>query len=89
MTSVSSTKQGRGQQKRYWTTNEDTILVESLLELHSDSTWRASIGFKNGYLGKIEVMMEAKLPGFRLKASPHIESHIKTLKAKYFAITNC
>ncbi|TQD75383.1 hypothetical protein C1H46_039076 [Malus baccata] len=31
--------------------------------------------------------MEAKLPGCGLKASPHIESHIKTLKAKYFALT--
>ncbi|CAN6689005.1 unnamed protein product [Malus baccata var. baccata] len=32
-------------------------------------------------------MMEAKLPRCGLKASPHIESRIKTLKAKYFALT--
>ncbi|KAM2475741.1 hypothetical protein PS1_008298 [Malus domestica] len=62
MASVSSAKRGRGQQKHYWTSTEDTILVESLLELHSDPTWRADTGFKNGYLGKIEVMIEAKLP---------------------------
>ncbi|KAM1759355.1 hypothetical protein FF2_008221 [Malus domestica] len=69
MASVSSAKRGRGQQKHYWTTTEDTILVESLLKLHSDPTWRADTGFKNGYLGKIEVMIEAKLP--RFKKSQH------------------
>ncbi|RXI01017.1 hypothetical protein DVH24_001251 [Malus domestica] len=76
----------KGQQKHYWTTTKDTILIESLLELHSDQTWRVDTGFKNGYLGKIETIMEAKFPGCRLKASPHIESRIKTLKAKYFAL---
>ena len=63
---------------QYW-------LNHCLLELHSDPTWRADTGFKNGYLGKIEAMMEAKLPGCELKVSPHIESRIK--KAKYFALT--
>ncbi|KAB2623898.1 hypothetical protein D8674_037851 [Pyrus ussuriensis x Pyrus communis] len=75
----------RRQQKHYWTTTEDTILVESLLELHNDPTWRADIGFKN--VGSYDAMMEAKLPGCGLKASPHIESRIKMLKAKYFALT--
>ncbi|XP_050125783.1 uncharacterized protein LOC126603069 [Malus sylvestris] len=70
-----------------WGTTEDTILVESLLELHSDPTWRVDTSFKNGYLGKIEAMMEAKLLGCRLKVSPHIESRIKMFKAKYFALT--
>ncbi|KAF4394122.1 hypothetical protein F8388_017935, partial [Cannabis sativa] len=31
----------------------------------------------------MESMLEAKLPGSNLKASPHIESRIKTLKEKY------
>ncbi|CAN6562247.1 unnamed protein product [Malus baccata var. baccata] len=70
-----------------WGTAEYTILVESLLELHSVPTWQADTGFKNGYLGKIEAMMEAKLPGCGLKVCPYIESRIKTLKAKYFALT--
>ncbi|RXH97394.1 hypothetical protein DVH24_007740 [Malus domestica] len=87
MSAASSAKRGKGQQKHYWTTTEDTILVESLLELHSDPTWRADTSFKNSYLGKIEAMMEAKLLGCGLKASPHIESRIKTLKEKYFALT--
>ena len=30
--------------------------------------------------------MEAKLPNCGLKASPHIESRVKTLKAKYCAL---
>ncbi|RXH76999.1 hypothetical protein DVH24_019887 [Malus domestica] len=80
-------KTRKGQQKHYWTTIEETILVESLLELHSDPTWRANTSFKNGYLEKIEAMMEAKLPGCGLKAFPYIQSQIKTLKAKYFVVT--
>ncbi|KAF4388845.1 hypothetical protein F8388_012597 [Cannabis sativa] len=31
----------------------------------------------------MESMLEAKLPSSNLKASPHIESRIKTLKGKY------
>ncbi|KAI5317979.1 hypothetical protein L3X38_037686 [Prunus dulcis] len=32
-------------------------------------------------------MLEAKIPGCGLKVSPHIESRVKTLKLKYFALT--
>ncbi|CAN6718760.1 unnamed protein product [Malus baccata var. baccata] len=80
-------KARKGQQKHYWTTIEETILVELLLELHSDPTWRANTSFKNGYLEKIEAMMEAKLPGCGLKVFPYIQPRIKTLKAKYFVVT--
>ncbi|TXG63780.1 hypothetical protein EZV62_010774 [Acer yangbiense] len=48
--------------------------------------WKADCGFKNGYLAQLETMMEAKLPNCGLKASPHIESRVKTLKAKYCAL---
>ncbi|KAL6146838.1 hypothetical protein ACLB2K_057515 [Fragaria x ananassa] len=32
-------------------------------------------------------MMEAKLPGHGILTNPHIESHIKTLKAKYVVLS--
>ncbi|PQQ03133.1 ATPase WRNIP1 [Prunus yedoensis var. nudiflora] len=61
--------------------------MESLKELYHDTTWRADTGFKNDYLDKLECMLEAKIPDCGLKASPHIESRVKTLKLKYFALT--
>ncbi|TXG48559.1 hypothetical protein EZV62_024434 [Acer yangbiense] len=48
--------------------------------------WKAYCRFKNGYLAHLETMMEAKLPNCGLKASPYIESQVKTLKAKYCAL---
>ncbi|KAK0590106.1 hypothetical protein LWI29_022765 [Acer saccharum] len=72
--------------KHFWTIAEDAILVESLQELNQNTMWKAYCGFKNGYLAQLETMMEAKLPNCGLKASPHIESRVKTLKAKYCAL---
>ncbi|KAM5572598.1 hypothetical protein ABKV19_012579 [Rosa sericea] len=87
MISNSNTKQrGRGQNKRFWTTKEDSVLVESLQGLYHDTKWRSENGFKNGYLTQIEAMMEAKMPGCGIQASPHIESRVKTLKKKYYAL---
>ncbi|KAF4377150.1 hypothetical protein F8388_017554 [Cannabis sativa] len=75
-------QRGRGKNKHYWTLEQDNALIDCLLELSQNPTWRADCGFKNGYLQQIESMLEAKLPGSNLKASPHIESPIKTLKGK-------
>ncbi|KAM6587596.1 hypothetical protein CsatA_010201 [Cannabis sativa] len=76
-------QRGRGKNKHYWTLEQDNALIDCLLELSRNPTWRADCGFKNGYLQQIESMLEAKLPGSNLKASPHIESRIKTLKGNY------
>ncbi|KAI9108614.1 hypothetical protein K1719_020498 [Acacia pycnantha] len=40
----------------------------------------ANNGFKSGYANALQTMMEAKLPGCGIKASPHITSRLKTLK---------
>ena len=72
-----SNLRGRGQNKHYWTMQQDDALVESLLELSQNAMWRADCGFKNGYLLQLEAMMEAKLPGCGIKSSPHIESRVK------------
>ncbi|KAM6568848.1 hypothetical protein CsatB_016833 [Cannabis sativa] len=76
-------QRGRGKNKHYWTPTQDNVLIECLLELSQNSTWRADSGFKNGYLQQMEIMLEEKLPDSKLKASPHIESRIKNLKGKY------
>ncbi|XP_062118023.1 uncharacterized protein LOC133831665 [Humulus lupulus] len=80
-------ERGRGKNKHYWTHDEDAALLDSLHELYQNALWRADCGFKNGYLAQLEIMVERKLPGCELKASPHIESRIKTLKAKYYALS--
>ncbi|KAI9122775.1 hypothetical protein K1719_005664 [Acacia pycnantha] len=40
----------------------------------------ADNGFKSGYANALQTMMEAKLPGCGIKATPHITSRLKTLK---------
>ncbi|BBN67300.1 hypothetical protein Prudu_36S000200, partial [Prunus dulcis] len=85
-TSSEKVKGGRGQNKRDWTTNEDNTLMECLMELHQNTNWRGDSGFKNGYLNILETMLEVKLPNSGLRASPHIESKVKTLKGKYGAL---
>ncbi|BFG41001.1 hypothetical protein CerSpe_272750 [Prunus speciosa] len=62
--------------------------MECLMELHQNINWRGDSGFKNGYLNKLEIILEAKLPNSWLKASPHIESRVKTLKGKYGALAD-
>ena len=84
---INTTERGRGKNKHYWTIDEDAALLDSLRELYENALWRADSGFKNGYLAQLEIMVERKLPGCELKASPHIESRIKTLKAKYYALS--
>ncbi|CAL9019553.1 unnamed protein product [Prunus brigantina] len=58
------------------------------MELHQNTNWRADSSFKNGYLNKLETMLKVKLPNSGLKASPHIESRVKTLKGKYGALAD-
>nr|XP_011464620.1 PREDICTED: uncharacterized protein LOC105351564 [Fragaria vesca subsp. vesca] len=86
MMSSTSNSRGRGQNKRYWTDEENDKLLESLLELHHDKKWKADTGFKNGFLKQLQHVMESKLPGCGILANPHIKSRIKTLKTKYVAV---
>lgn len=87
ITNTDTVERGRGKNKHFWTMDEDAALLESLHELYQSTKWRGDSGFKNGYTIQLETMMERKLPDCGLKASPHIESRIKTLKSKYFALS--
>ncbi|KAK1257631.1 hypothetical protein QJS04_geneDACA024285 [Acorus gramineus] len=72
--------------KHVWTSQEDLILVENMVELCVAGKIKADNGFKPGTFGEIEKMMHDKLPGCGIKAHPHIESRLKYLKNKYNAI---
>ncbi|XP_004309745.1 PREDICTED: uncharacterized protein LOC101304244 [Fragaria vesca subsp. vesca] len=54
----------------------------------SSGTMKSDNGFKPGTFVQIEKLLEQKLPGSGIKASPHIESRVKTLKKQYNAITD-
>ena len=77
---------GRGRNKRFWTSEEDEILLQSLLEMSHNPKWRGENGFKGGYMNKLEEMISTKLPICGLKAEPHIESRLKHWSDKYIAM---
>ncbi|XVF72578.1 hypothetical protein PTKIN_Ptkin12aG0132200 [Pterospermum kingtungense] len=82
-------KKGVGRSGGYhqWSKDEDAILVQCLHVLAEDPRWKGDNGtFKVGYLAQLEKMIETKLPEAQLKANPHIESRVKTLKKQYNAI---
>lgn len=74
--------------KHQWTPLEDEKLVQGLYELYTMGTWKCDTGFKSGYLLQLEKMLAQTLPGSGLKACPHIESRVKTLKRQTMAIAD-
>ncbi|KAL2934228.1 U5 small nuclear ribonucleoprotein 40 kDa protein [Bienertia sinuspersici] len=77
---------GRGKNKRFWTNEEDKALVAALHELSSDPHWKCENGFRNGYMIRLEEVISKAMPGCGLKATPHIDSRLKTLVSKFRAI---
>nr|DAD23235.1 TPA_asm: hypothetical protein HUJ06_024698 [Nelumbo nucifera] len=49
--------------------------------------WKCDGGFKNGYMIKLQDMIRSGIPNCNLQANPHIDSRLKWLKQKYFAIS--
>ncbi|KAL2902399.1 4-hydroxy-tetrahydrodipicolinate reductase [Bienertia sinuspersici] len=81
-----NTMGGRGKNKRFWSAEEDKALVAALHELSVDPHWKCDIGFRNGYMVRLEELIGKAMPGCGLKASPHIDSRLKTLVSKFRAI---
>ncbi|PON78444.1 hypothetical protein PanWU01x14_020820, partial [Parasponia andersonii] len=82
----SSKGKGPGQHKRFQTTDEDNKLIGALLEIYNEGKFKVEGNFKAGHLIAIERYLEVQLPSCGLKAKPHIESQIKTLKAQFYII---
>ncbi|XP_039141103.1 uncharacterized protein LOC120278225 [Dioscorea cayenensis subsp. rotundata] len=83
-----SQPRGRGQNKHYWTVEEDKALIDALVELSTNTLWRAENGFRNGYLNQLEKMVKEKIPTSTLKAFPNIESRVKLFRSKTTAIAD-
>ncbi|KAL2926876.1 putative tyrosine-protein phosphatase OCA1 [Bienertia sinuspersici] len=82
-----SSNQTRGRNKRFWIAEEDKALINALHELSTDPHWKCENGFRNGYMNRLEELIEKAIPGCGLKSSPHIDSRLKTLVGKFKAIT--
>ncbi|KAK9749796.1 hypothetical protein RND81_02G151000 [Saponaria officinalis] len=77
---------GRGRNKRFWSLKEDKALVAALSDLTNDPHWKCDNGFRNGYMNRLEEVINKAIPGCCLKALPHIDSRLKTLGTKFRAI---
>ena len=67
---------------RQWTSTEDAILVNCLLELVNQGCSKDN-GFRASYLQQLEKWMAEKIPNCGIKGDPHIKSRMKTLKTQY------
>ncbi|XP_054791148.1 L10-interacting MYB domain-containing protein-like [Prosopis cineraria] len=74
--------------KHVWTVQEDSMLVECLVQLKTDKKFVADTGFSAGYLNRLEEMLEAKALGYGLLANPHIASRLKTFKKSWQVVYN-
>ncbi|KAI7748875.1 hypothetical protein M8C21_032796 [Ambrosia artemisiifolia] len=74
--------------KHKWTKIEDEALISALTELCHSGWKRDNNIFRSGYTSVLERDLKSKLPGCNLKASPHIESRLKTLKKHCEAISD-
>lgn len=66
--------------KKKWTSLEDEALVSCMVDLFKTGTDNREWGFKSGYLGELEKLLKQKMPNSGIKARPHIESRLKTLR---------
>uniref|UniRef100_A0A9I9D555 Myb/SANT-like domain-containing protein n=1 Tax=Cucumis melo TaxID=3656 RepID=A0A9I9D555_CUCME len=67
-----------------WAKEEESTLVEWLVELVSTSGWKSDNGtFRPGYLAHLQRMMAEKVLGCNIKGSQTIDCQIKTLKRTF------
>ncbi|KAA8541963.1 hypothetical protein F0562_023115 [Nyssa sinensis] len=74
---------GPGKNKKKWTENEDEKLIEAMFHAVNTGNHRADNDFKPEFYNVVERELNVKLPGAGIKAKPHIESRIKTMKRDF------
>ncbi|KAG6470236.1 hypothetical protein ZIOFF_071298 [Zingiber officinale] len=70
--------------KHQWSAIEDAALIEALMQLNNagDLRNKNEKGFRPGHGLKLQQMLEVSLPGYGIKAKPHIESRKKIVTAE-------
>ncbi|KAL8533878.1 hypothetical protein ACS0TY_010057 [Phlomoides rotata] len=86
MDSQNQETRGRCKNKRKCKYDEDAKLIEALLDMVNFGAYKADNGFNPGHLNYVEEKLKVSLPNSGLKAKPHIESRIKTLKKDFHII---
>ncbi|XP_042460179.1 uncharacterized protein LOC122043640 [Zingiber officinale] len=68
--------------KHQWSAIEDAALIEALMQLNNagDLRNKNEKGFWPGHGLKLQQMLEVSLPGYGIKAKPHIESRLRTFQ---------
>ena len=69
--------------KHIWTREEDELLLQCLLEMRDKNILAAENGFRPGHLTQLQEMIREKSPGCGIRAIPHIQSRLKTLRISY------
>ena len=84
MDGLSSQRSGKASKRsiHQWTSTEDAVLVNCLLELVNQG-WSKDNGFRAGYLQQLEKWMAEKIQNCGIKGDPHLKSRMKTLKTQY------
>ncbi|OMO84822.1 hypothetical protein COLO4_21831 [Corchorus olitorius] len=68
---------------RRWFPDEDAALITAMVDMCNVGRFNVDSGFKGGYLLELERMFHESLPQANIKAKPHIESRIRTLKKEW------
>ncbi|KAI3807117.1 hypothetical protein L1987_23041 [Smallanthus sonchifolius] len=80
-------ERGPGKNKKKWNEKENEKLVASMLDvLNSGSNYKSDNGFKPGFINAVEQQLAILLPEAGIKAKPHIESRIKTMKSDWSVV---
>ncbi|XP_076932504.1 uncharacterized protein LOC143598072 [Bidens hawaiensis] len=80
-------ERGPGKNKGKWNEKKDEKLVAAMLDvLNVGSNYKSVNGFKPGFYNAVEQQLAILLPEAAIKAKPHIESCIKTMKSDWSTV---
>ncbi|KAL0308911.1 UNVERIFIED_CONTAM: hypothetical protein Sradi_5833400 [Sesamum radiatum] len=68
--------------RRVWSTAKEEVSLEYLRETIRTG-WKSDNGFRSGYLGVLEILLNKACPNSGLKAEPHLSSKIHVWKKTY------
>ncbi|KAK9160524.1 hypothetical protein Syun_006865 [Stephania yunnanensis] len=74
--------------RRKWSHAEDVALVNVMVEMVASGVYKSDNGFKPGYLTKVEEALNTTCLNSGIKARPHIESRLKSLKKDWFIVND-
>ncbi|KAG5562269.1 hypothetical protein RHGRI_005111 [Rhododendron griersonianum] len=71
--------------RRFWNKREEEFLLNTMKDLVIENPmWKLDCGmFKGGFFKECEKKIILRFPGTDLRASPHIDSKIKTWRKQY------